>query len=245
MTRRGLSFCPALCALLLLATACADGEGGSDGELQNGQFGYHCTSDRDPMCGPDGAFPEGQLRTMPNTVAVGGEFGVAFRAVSSAAQDGSALIQPVSSDLLSGGAGPEPTFTALKPGFAGLLALRGSTVVDVIHVRILPIDHVRIDAHTGTSGSVVTGAPSVTVGAGVQVDLSAAAADEGDGTLAGTLDHAWSSDDSSIAEILSSPTTDEISVRGGKAGETTIRATIDGVEGSISVVVPGGPGGSP
>jgi hypothetical protein len=92
---------------------------------------------------------------------------------------------------------------------------------------------------------VVTGAPSVTVGAGVQVDLSAAAADEGDGTLAGTLDYAWSSDDSSIAEILSSPTTDEITVRGGKAGETTIRATIDGVEGSISVVVPGGPGGSP
>jgi hypothetical protein len=241
--RRALLSLQALCALLSLLAAC--GDDGTSGDLENGYFGYSCVTDRDPMCGPDEAFPVGELRSMPNTIAVGGTFGVAFRASSSAAQEGAALIQPVSSDLLSGTAGFEATLTALKPGFAGLLAMRGSSVVDVIHVRLVPIHHARIDALAGTSGSAVIGAPSLTVGTGVLVDLAAAAADENNETLAGSLDHAWTSDDPSIAEILSTPTTDEITVRGGKAGETQVRVTIGGVPGAITIVVPDGPGGSP
>lgn len=243
MDRRALLSCQALCALLFILAAC--GDDGTSGDLENGYFGYHCVTDRDPMCGPDEAFPVGELRTMPNTIAVGGTFGLAFRASSSAAQEGSALIQPVSSDLLSGGAGFEPTLTAIKPGFAGLLALRGSSVVDVIHVRLVPIYQARIDALTDTSGSVVVGAPSVTIGNGVLADLTAAAADDAGQTLAGSLDYAWTSDDSSIAEILTSPSTDEITIRGGQPGETKVRVTIGGIEGSISIVVPESPGGSP
>lgn len=243
MDRRALLSFQALCALLSLLAAC--GAADTPGDLANGYFGYNCVTDRDPICGPDEAFPVGELRTMPNTIAVGGTFGVAFRPSSSAAQQGSALIQPVSSDQLSGTAGFEPTLTALKPGFAGLLAVRGSSVVDVIHVRLVPIHHPRIDALAGTSGSAVIGAPSVTVAAGALVDLAGAAADENNETLAGSLDYAWTSDDPSIAEILSTPTTDEITVRGGQPGETKVRVTIGGAQGSISIVVLDGPGGSP
>jgi hypothetical protein len=241
--RRTLLSCQALCALLIGLAAC--GDDGTIGDLENGSFGYNCLTDRDPICGPDKAFPVGELRSMPNTIAVGGMFGVAFAASSSAAQDGSALVQPVSNDLLSGGAAFEPTFTALKPGFAGRLAVRGSVVVDVIHVQLVPIHHARIDAQAGTSGSAVIGAPSVTVGNSVLVELSAAAADEDGATLAGSLDYAWSSDDPAIAEILSNTLTDEITVRGGQPGETQVRVTIGGVEGAISIVVPDSPGGSP
>ncbi|MCK6586406.1 MAG: Ig-like domain-containing protein [Polyangiaceae bacterium] len=243
MSRRALRSCQGLCALLFILPAC--GDDGTMGELENGSFGYNCLTDRDPMCGPDEAFPVGELRTMPTTVAVGGTFGVAFRASSSAAQQGSALIQPVSSDLLAGGAGYEPTLTAMKPGYAGLLALRGSSVVDMIHVRLVPIHHVRIDALTGTSGSATIGANSVSIGNGALTDLTAGAADEAGQILAGSLDYAWTSDDPSIAEILSSPSTDEITIRGGQPGETTVRVTIGGVEGAILVVVPASPGGSP
>ena len=123
--------------------------------------------------------------------------------------------------------------------------MRGSTVVDVIHVHILPISRARIDAQVGTSGSAVMGPLSVTVGPGVLVELSAAAADDGGETLAGTLDYAWTTDDSSIAEIISTLTTDEITVRGGQPGETKIRVTIGGVSGEISVVVPSSAGASP
>jgi hypothetical protein len=243
VTRRALYCCQALCALLFSMTAC--GDSGSPGELENGDFGYSCTTDRDPICGPDATFPQGELRTMPNIVAVGGTFGVAFRASSSAAQDGSAVIQAVSSDLLSGGGGVGPVFTAVKPGFAGLLAMRGSTVVDVIHVHIEPIAKTRIDAQTGTSGSVVAGVPSVSVGSGVLLELSAAAANADGATLAGSLDYAWTTDDSAVAEILSNPSTDEITVRGGQPGETKVRVTIGGVSGEVSVVVPESAGGSP
>ena len=85
----------------------------------------------------------------------------------------------------------------------------------------------------------------MTVGNGVLVQLSAAAANENGATLAGSLDYAWSSDDPAIAEILSNTLTDEITVRGGQPGETKVRVTVGGVEGIISIVVPDSPGGSP
>jgi hypothetical protein len=244
VTSRTLSSCQALCAILFLIPACG-ADSGSSGELENGSFSYLCTTDRDPICGPDATFIEGTLQTMPNTIAVGGQFSVVFRGSSSSGQDGSAFVKPVSSDLLAGGAGNEPIFTAAKPGFAGLLALRGSTVVDVIHVHIVAIDSARIDARVDTTGAVIVGAPTVNIGTGALVDLSAAAADEGSDTLAGSLDYAWSTDDSAIAEILTSPTTDEITVRGGAPGQTMVHVTISGVSSAISIVVADAPGGSP
>lgn len=239
MKLRTLSSCQALCAILLLVPSC--GDSGSEGELENGSFSYLCTTDRDPHCGPDETFVEGTLQSMPNNVAVGARFGITFRGSSSSGQDGSAFVTPVSTDLLAFGSGS--SMTALKPGFAGLLAIRGSTVVDVIHVHIVPISTARIDAQVDTSGAVIMGAPTVNIGTGALVELSAAAADEAGDTLAGTLDYMWSTDDSAVAEILTPPTTDELTVRGGAPGETLVHVTIGGVSSSISIVVAESPGG--
>jgi hypothetical protein len=213
--------------------------------MKNGSFGYRCVSDRDPVCSMDIDVANGLLKEMPPKVAVGATFGVAFKSESSAAQDGSAVIAPVSTALLASGEGA--TFTAQKPGFAGLLASRGSTVVDVVHVDLVAPDHVRID----TAGTVITGDAPIELGVGALLTLDAAAADKEGAVLAGSLEDAWASDEPAIAEVMTPSTTDTVTVRGAAPGQTSIRVTIGGMKGAVVVKVvdfssgAGGAGGSP
>jgi hypothetical protein len=236
---RTLSRCRALCVLPLLTISC--GASDSQGELRNGSFRYRCVNDRDPMCSLDTDPAKGYLEQMPGKVAVGASFGVAFMAESSAAQDGAAVLASVSERFLAATSGVSPVvFTAQRPGVAGVLANRGSTIVDVFHFLLVDVDHVRIDA----SESVVESLSSVKVGVGSLLTLSAAAADASDEVLAGSLDDAWTSDDPAIATLVTSPATDTITLRGGVPGQTWVRATLGGVEGRILVQVVDSGGGS-
>lgn len=241
MSFRTLFLCQAPCVVALSMISCADS--GTAGDLGNGSFAYRCVSDRDPMCSLDSNFANSYLKELPGKVAVGASFEVAFKAESSAAADGSAVIVPVSEQLLgseSSDAGAV-VFRAKKAGFAGLLASRGSTVVEVLHFALADVDHVRIEA----SGSVITSTSSVEIGVGSLLELSAAAADASDQALAGSLDDAWTSDDPAIAQIMTSPATDTITVRGGAPGETSVHASIGGRDGAVlvKVVGPGAGGG--
>src|SRR5689334_17345618 len=123
MPYRKLFPCNALCALLLVVASCADS--GSAGELRNGSFGYRCISDRDPVCSRDNNFANSYLKEVPKKVAVGASFGVAFLAESSAAQDGSAVLAPVSERFLEAtNEAGLMVMRARKPGAAGILASR-------------------------------------------------------------------------------------------------------------------------
>lgn len=244
---RALFTCQGLCILALSLSAC--GDDGTTAELYNGSFAYSCTSDRDPMCGQGETFMEGALTTMPNSVAVGASFSVVFNPSSSAAQEGSALVTPVSQELLQKTGGTEAVFKAMRPGFAGLLAMRGSTVVDFIHVQLAKMDHIRIDAGPDPASAVPVDSSSVKIKLDTFYQLRATAVDEDGEDLAGSLSVEWTSDDSAIAEITSSPMTDEITVKGIAFGETKLRVSVEGVitEVPINIVSSaakyrGGPG---
>jgi hypothetical protein len=236
VARRALFTFPALIALLLPLSACGDDQG-THGDLGNGAFSYICISDRDPVCIRD-APSDGTLKAMPNTIAVGAKFNVVFTAMSSAALDGSALVQPVSPEFIAWASG-DSAYEAIRPGVAGIVAMRGSSVVDVAHVRLVPVDRVRIDAvHDGTQ-SVLTGISSLDVPLAGTVTLSGAAVDKAGELLAGSLAVTWTSDDSAIAEITSTPTTDEVQVQGKTAGQTKLHVTVGGVSAEITIAVVG------
>jgi hypothetical protein len=226
----------ALCALSLSACSAEDG---TEGEIQNGYFAYVCATARDPLCKADGGFGEAAPRAMPNTVAVGASFGVVFTATSSAAIDGSAIILPVSSELLASSQGSFPTFQALHPGLAGVIAKRGGAVVDAIHVRLVSIDHARIDVLDDASGGAVGNASVVNVPLGGDVTLGAAAMDAGDQVLAGSLDVAWTLDDAAVVEIVPPAAADVITLHGKAAGQTTLNVAVGDVTAQVIVAVLG------
>jgi hypothetical protein len=254
VTLRALLTCQALCAaaLLLLASACSEegdtstaggGNTGTQAVLENGYFSYLCVSGADPFCWPYGTFVPDTPRAMPNVVAVGASFNVRFSASSEAAQDGSALVTSVSENLLERDAGG--LFVALKPGVAGLLATRGSTIVDVIHVRIEPIASVLIDSTVDSFEPGEASTSSAVIGVGQSLLLRAAAFSQTGQVLAGVPHYQWSSDDSAIAAVDTKLATEHmISVNGIAAGDTTIHVAIDGVSAAIAVKVQGGATGA-
>lgn len=110
---------------MALMVSCGGADTGTGGEIGNGAFGYRCTSDRDAACSADDNFVNTYLKAIPGEVAIGGSFALGFLSESSSALDGSAVVGAVSSELLGGGSGSDATFTAKKPGYAGIVAKRG------------------------------------------------------------------------------------------------------------------------
>jgi hypothetical protein len=239
----------ALCALALFMTSCGD-DSGTPGDIDNVTFGYRCLSVRDPICEDDPNVENAPLKAMPNIVAVGSSFGVAFKSVSEAAQDGSAVVSAASSALLVNASSFPGAFTAVKPGFVALLARRGSTIVDVFHVRLVDVDYVRVDASFQSSGAVIQGASTIELSVGELATLSTVAKSETNEVLAGSPNDIWTSDDAAVAEILPSDGVDGITVRGNAVGETSIHVSLAGASAAILVKIldastgSGGSGGS-
>lgn len=228
----------ALFVAALFTSGC--GDEGTMGELENGAFVYSCSSDHDALCGLDSGFGDAALKAMPGTIAVGAQFGVVFKAQSSAARDGSAVVLPVSKDLISIVDSAEPVFGAVKPGYAGLLAQRGSAVVDIFHVRLVEVARIRVTGEPSLSGGA--GISAIEIPAGGFATLSAAAVDDNADILAGSLDYQWVSNDSAIAEITSAPGTDEVSLKGGAPGQTKVRVGAKGMSAEVTVTVTGSGG---
>jgi hypothetical protein len=228
----------ALFVVALSASGC--GDEGTMGELRNGAFVYSCSTDRDALCSLDPGFGDAALKAMPSTVAVGAQFGVVFKAQTSAARDGSASVLPVSKDLLIVVDSSGPVFVAAKPGYAGLLAQRGSAVVDIFHVRLVEVDHIRITGEPSISGG--SGISAIEIQAEGFAMLSAAPVDDKGDILAGSLDYQWTSDDSAVAEITSPPGTDQITLKGGAPGQTKVRVIGKGMSAEVTVTVTGSAG---
>lgn len=225
----------AMCVLALSMVSC--GDIGSRGELGNGGFGYLCLSDGDPVCKGDPNFVNSYMKALPAQVAVGSRFGIGFLSESSTALDGTAVVQAVSSQLLSGSS---DAFKAEKAGYAGILAKRGSSVVDVRHIRIVDVNALRIHVSLNESDPPMTGITSLEIGMGALVTLSFEAAGAMGEVLSGSLDAVWSSTDPDVAAIQTSSAAASIVVRGGEPGQAMIQVTSGGVSAAIPVKVTGG-----
>jgi hypothetical protein len=240
---RALSPFLALCGLGIFIAACQplNFGPGTAGELGNGVFTYHCVSDGDAFCDDLGDFGA----AMPTSIAVGSRFRVTYTPSGNEGNTGSATVKPVSQELLLRTSDIESALKAVKPGVAGMLAVRGLTVVDIIHVRLANVVAVRVEA-SFDSGSA-NGITKVAIPPGGDVLLRAVGVDEADERLAGAMSATWSSDDKSIAEIVTLPTDNQVRVQGGAPGETKLRVTLGEKSAEVVVIVSsagaGGEGG--
>jgi hypothetical protein len=241
VTLRAILPSPIVCGVALLLGGCGPlGLGpGTTGELGNGIFTYACSSDSDPICDDALGFHE-----MPKAVAVGSRFGALFKPSGSSGNTGSAQVRPASRELLIETEDLDSSFKAVAPGTAGLLAYRGSTVVDFIHVRLANIAHIQIDKLTDEFNLNRNGITSIDIDVDDDVTVRAAGVDESDELLAGALSCSWKSDDSAIAEIVTLPSDNRIRVIGRAIGETKLRVEISELTAELTVKVTGKPAGA-
>jgi len=223
----------------LLATACGSlgpSSPGTQGELGNGQFSYGCDSDSDPVCdGGSGTHP------MPKSVAVGGRFSVSYTPSSTSENNqGSAIVEPASEELLVQTESFGSTFKAVKPGLAGLLARRGQTLVDLIHVRLATIDHVQVD-RVDTPAEKIS---DVELAVGESAQIRGTAVDAADEMLAGALTCAWSVADEKIAAATTLTTDNSITIEGKAVGKTTLHLDMGDMKADLSVSIVAGTGGA-
>lgn len=233
-------------AVALLAAGCGPigpSTSGTQGELGNGLFSYGCDSDSDPVCDTgDGA------HTMPKAVAVGSRFSVTYTPTSTAEDpQGSATVEPASKELLVQTETFGKSFKAIKPGLGALLARRGQTIVDLIHLRLGAVDHVQIDATRSGDSTTKEGISELVLGSGETAVLRATPVDEADELLGGALACAWTSDDSAVAKVTTIATDNQITVEGGSAGTTTMRLEMGDSKVDLAITVQaagtGGAGG--
>lgn len=233
---RALLSSAALSVLSALMLSCGS-DNSTPGEVGNGSFGYRCTSDRDPACAADPNFANSYLKVMPAAIAVGGTFAVGFLSESPGALDGSATVGAVSAELLDGVRGADVTFVAKKAGFAGILATRGSSVVDLMHIRISPIARVRVDESFTATGSTTSDVASIELGVGAIATLTAVPLGPQNELVAGSLDDLWTTDDPSVAEITTPPASGSITVRGAAPGSATINVKVGAATAAVTVKI--------
>lgn len=232
--------CPALCVLALAVTACAPfgGTPGTTGDLGNGIFSYKCSSDSDPVC-DDSVI----LHEMPAAIAVGSRFIAVYTPSGEDGNKGTASVFPASRELIIETETFGSSFKAVRPGTAALLAQRGTTIVDFVHVRLASPAGVRIDATDDPTDGVWSAVTTITVKVDEPQTIRAGLVDEADELLAGALSAAWTSEDSAVAEIVTLPTDNRIQVQGKALGETKLRVSLGDQSGEIVVKVVDGSGG--
>ena len=239
MTSRAFLIRPLLFAAPLSLCSCSSG----GGELDNGSFSYVCLSPSDAACGPGDSI-EQVAKVMPKALAVGARFRVAFKPQSSAAVDGAAVVEPASAALLERESSDPTILKALRPGFAGLLAKRGSTVVEFLHLNLEAVDHLGIYVGSDAPSARPPSAAPLAMRPGDQVQLRAGTISKTGELLAGSMSYVWSSADDGVAAIILSPTAGEITVRASKVGTTTLHVTTDGASAEVPVVITDAVGGS-
>jgi hypothetical protein len=157
--------------------------------------------------------------------------------------DGSATVESVSEDFLIESNEIGAAFKAVHVGTGGLLARRGNTVVDIIHLDIAPVDHVQIDASGDTVGEVEEGVVALTLPIGRTVRLRALAVDQADEVLAGALSCRWSSAEEAVARITTLATDNEVTIEATAVGAAVLRVELEDLTAEVAVTVVDGGGG--
>jgi hypothetical protein len=222
------------CLMGLALAACPDGETtpnpSGSGELGVGTFTYRCRSEGDFTC------PIGQTSAaFPTAFVLGGRFGLdyAWKSETDHINEPLPALQSAAPERLDL---TDQTFTAVKSGFAAILAVTGnSEIVDLIHAHVRPIDDLRlVDAAF---------LPSTPAFLEIKVPLAGSAfvqlvpLDLNDTPLSGALEVAWSLDDEAIAAIAVGQGTGRVRVDGLVAGTATLTAVVGDVVTTVPLVV--------
>lgn len=211
---------------------------GTRGELGNGVFSYSCDGPADPMC-DDG----GQSHAMPKAVAVGSRFSVTFTPVGEGV--GSATVEPASKELLVETETLGSSFKALKPGVAALLARRGDTVVDLVHVRISAVEAVHFDlADEGGDAMQIDSITQLSVVAGGSAVVRAVSTNDSGEALAGALSCKWTTADDGLLSIASGDSGDDrIQIDALGSGSTSLHVDLGDLGADLPIEIGLGTGG--
>lgn len=219
LVSRSIPLLFAVCATSLVVS-CDDGDSTLSGELGRGRFEYICVSDTDSFCRN---FQ--QVEVFPQVFAVGGRFWTRF-----SPEDGEDIpaIESAAPTVLALEAS---VMTFNRPGTAAVLAVRGNELVDYAHLDAAAIESIRFRRE----GSDSIGA--VILAGAEEARIDATPLDARGRALGGALDYQWRIIDTSIAEIMTLETVEQITLRGLTPGQTTLEITVGGFTSSILLTV--------
>jgi hypothetical protein len=214
----------------LAITACDPlrNQTGIEGELGNGKFTYECAAVADPLC------DNGETEiALDNDIAKGSRFEMKYRARDSG-MTGVVSASDVRLEELSSSSG---VFEAKEVGKVGIVARRGSTDLDILHVYVAEVDHLEIEAGLATNTPTVT--TSFDADAGDHIVLRGFAVDDRSNLLAGALDCQWSVDDPTLVSIDSLEGDNRIDITALSEGTATLTLTMGEQTAQFTVNVTG------
>ena len=196
------------------------------GELQRGDFEYRCAGSNDAFC------VDFVAQSFPSRFAVGGHFEVALTpsvdvvAVPAVESSAPSLLAPTFSGLIS-------EYRFLRPGTAALIAvISGDEIVDYLHItgeRVLSYHFSDDQGGRGLTEIVLAPGERRTVTVEPRGELGQ--------QLAGTLEYAWSTDESSVARVASETSARSVQVQGVAPGTTRLLVEGGEVIGSVQIIV--------
>lgn len=196
------------------------------GELGAGNFRYICVGDSDPFC-EDGAVAS----TFPERFAIGGRFDLAFEPEDNFFFD-NGVIPRVIAPVLGAVQTEAMTFQFLREGYSAFIARDNEgAVIDIRHLYAAPV--ARIAVTTDSSQDLAM----IELGVGQDQAVDALPQDDFRSTLAGSLDYVWSTDDPTVAEVITADFDTDISIRANAVGETTLRIVTGAFEQTLTIVV--------
>lgn len=236
----------------IAASGCKDSDKGDDtvvpvrdGTLNVATFSYACTGPGDEQCNADSELaPTSKDSSFP-LVAAGAQFLVGT--ARNAAVDAGASVLTASGAgttfFATAPAADKTLVTAVKPGRGSLLALDGTTVVDLTNLDIGTFDHVKVLSASPQNdfkdGAITIGPGGFKAQANVQYTFKfrVVPVDATGATLAGALPITWTIADPSIVSFASGANDNIAVFKSGAAGSTNVHVTVGDKTADIGITV--------
>lgn len=201
----------------------------TEGELGAGQFTYECKEETyDAAC----ADSLSNQSNMPAKVAVGAPFEVVFWSGDSTEPGQSAVISASQSILARQG----QSFVFAKPGFGAILAREPSgTVVDFLHVKGAPVDHLTLFE----AGKLVP--DTLEMALNDTLVLYVEPMDATESVLAGAIDLVWSVNGAAVKLEADPYDKNVTTLVANDPGSVQVSVTGAGVAATVQVNVGGAP----
>ena len=212
------------------------------GEIGSATFVYGCGPDSDVQCNMDAELAPKAMNTVFPQVAVGSKFAITT-VTNVEAGTGAPLGVGTAGTVMVDVDPMSKLLLGKKEGYGALLALSGTTVVDITSIHLAVPTKLEILQGTpdgkflGGSVSIGPGGVSATSSVVYTFRFRAIPKDDSGGILAGALPCNWTTSDANVAKITTPPQQNIVTVVSGTAGTANIDVTLGPLKGQIVIKV--------